>query len=609
MDVRSHYAVADAFAEAWRLKLPLVAIHVATLVLFAAILTPLAGLALSGALLLSGEPALTDKDIAHFFLSPAGAVVMTALAALYLALQVVGIAAKMSVLSAEHAQRSAGTLAALRLVVAQGPRLVRFALGLVLRVAVFVLPALAIAGACALLLLGEYDINFYLSARPPEFLAAVGIGAVTLAVLAVLLVPRLLGWTLALPLVLFEDAAPGTSFKDSAHAMQGRRMQLFRRIVLWALAALALSLIVGALTAAAARGALALSGSEIDRLAALLLGVLALYVVASSLVAALTSGALAHILLDEAGWPEPFHRATQRPRVGLWSTVAVGLVVVAALSGLAAPRIAPPEEIAVIAHRGGAADRPENTLAAMELGIEQGADWLEIDVQENADGEVIVVHDSDFMKTAGVATKVWDVTAEELATIDIGSWFSPDYADARVPLLSDVLEAARDKSKVLIELKYYGHDIALSEKVAEIVDALGMADQVAAMSLDPRQAARMKDTRPDWSVGLLAATSLGRLDRREADFLAVSTALASPGLLRRMEEAGRPVYVWTVNDAPAMARYATMGVSGLITDRPALARTVLEDLATLSPAERLALVLSDRLGLDMSTPASAPDGS
>ena len=72
------------------------------------------------------------------------------------------------------------------------------------------------------------------------------------------------------------------------------------------------------------------------------------------------------------------------------------------------------DRVEVIAHRGAAAARPENTMAAIERGIEDGADWIEIDVQETADGEVVVFHDSDFMRLAHVDRKIWEVTAAEL---------------------------------------------------------------------------------------------------------------------------------------------------------------------------------------------------
>ncbi len=233
----------------------------------------------------------------------------------------------------------------------------------------------------------------------------------------------------------------------------------------------------------------------------------------------------------------------------------------------------------------------------MEEAILQGADWLEIDVQEDATGRVVVAHDSDFMKLAGNPLKVWDATPETLAPVDIGSWFDPLYADQRVPTLREVLELARGRAKVLVELKYYGHDEQLSARVAEIVEQTDMVDQTAFMSLKVKQVADMRVVRPAWRTGLLAATAIGDLSQHDADFLAVSTALASPGFVSRAHAAGKQVYVWTVNDPVVAAAMLSLGVDGLITDEPGLIRQVLEQRAAMRPGQRLALRLSHLFGL------------
>ena len=110
------------------------------------------------------------------------------------------------------------------------------------------------------------------------------------------------------------------------------------------------------------------------------------------------------------------------------------------------------DEVVVIAHRGASKAAPENTLAAFKAAIAQSTDWVELDVQENADGVVIVAHDSDFMRFARNRLKVWNATTEELRHIDIGSWFAPEFSDERTPTLRHALELARGRAGVVIEL-------------------------------------------------------------------------------------------------------------------------------------------------------------
>ncbi len=75
-----------------------------------------------------------------------------------------------------------------------------------------------------------------------------------------------------------------------------------------------------------------------------------------------------------------------------------------------------------IAHRAGAEMAPENTLAAIEEASHAKADYAEIDVQETKDGELIVLHDSNFKRTTGVDKNVWDVNYNEVKTYDAGSF-------------------------------------------------------------------------------------------------------------------------------------------------------------------------------------------
>jgi glycerophosphoryl diester phosphodiesterase len=202
------------------------------------------------------------------------------------------------------------------------------------------------------------------------------------------------------------------------------------------------------------------------------------------------------------------------------------------------------------------------------------------------------------MKLAGVPLQVADATLAEVRALDVGARFHPDFAGVAVPTLAEALEAVRGRAKLLIELKHYGRAVRLEERVAGIVEAAGMAEDVAVMSLDHRSAARMKALRPEWRVGVLAATALGDLARLDADFLAVGTRLARAPLIRRAESAGRDLYVWTVNDPVAMSRFASLGAAGLITDDPGLARAVLAERAEMTAAERLALLAADLFGVE-----------
>ena len=123
-----------------------------------------------------------------------------------------------------------------------------------------------------------------------------------------------------------------------------------------------------------------------------------------------------------------------------------------------------------------------------------------------------------------------------------------------------------------------------------------MADACIFMSLDHDMVRTMKRLRPSWRSGVLVAKALGDLTSLRADFLAVERNLATPRFVRRAHRAGQEVYVWTVNDPAWMLGGMSRGVDGLITDKPDLARQVVERRARMSDTQRLLVALLVRFG-------------
>ncbi|TMV10270.1 glycerophosphodiester phosphodiesterase [Ruegeria sediminis] len=598
--------VTSAYAGSWARRWVFVPLYLVLRLLALAVIAPGLAIAVNLAVSLSDQSALTDQDIAMFILSPVGFLAALVLLSLLLVAEVLGFAVMAACLRMGETDLWRAGRAALALVLARLPGLLGFALRFVLRVLLLVLPFAAVAALIAWWTLTEYDINYYLTFHPPAFWVAAILIGIVLLVMAWVLIRRLSSWALSLHLVLFERTAPGAAFGESAKLMEGRRGRLKIQIVLWLVVRVAIATAIG-LVAGLVLQMVPLRADANLRLALTIsLVVVILWTLAGLVLAATALGALA-VLLD--GF---FEGDVQPVPVSETGNLRSRLIGLAALSGLAVlagtwlsanmlERVQTQDEVEVIGHRGAAASRPENTMASVLKAIDDGADWVEIDVQETADGEVVVAHDSDFMKLAGVDLKVWDATMADLDGIDIGSWFDPEYADERAPTLRDVLAAARGHAKVIIELKYYGHDVDLENRVAEIVEDLGMQDQVAIMSLKYPAVQKMRALRPDWRTGVLAATAVGDLAGLDSDFIAVSAGMASPGLIRAVHDAGKDFYVWTVNDPLQMSSMASMGVDGLITDEPALARRVLEIRAELGPAERLLLWLASEFGMEIDT--------
>ncbi|WP_170402844.1 glycerophosphodiester phosphodiesterase family protein [Ruegeria arenilitoris] len=601
-------AVTSAYKKAWARRRVFVPIYIAVRLLLVALIAPGVAITVNLAVSLSNQTALTDQAIAAFILSPVGFVAAIAVLSLFLLAEVFVFSVMAGSLRMGESDPWRAGSSAIGLILSRLPALFGFAVRFVLRVLILILPFAVVAAVIAWWTLTEYDINYYLTFHPPSFwIAVVLIGAVGL-VMAWVLIRRLSAWALGLHLVLFEAVHPAHAFNVSATRMEGKRGRLKIELAIW----LILRLIIAGLIAWVAGLLFAivpLQGASHLRLALIYsLLVAGVWSLAGLVLAATALGGLA-VLLDgffEIRTEEPPHPEPGSLRIPLFAIL--GAAAVAVLVGLwfgqhLLERIQAPDRAEVIGHRGAAALRPENTMASVLKAIEDGADWVEIDVQESADGVVVVAHDSDFMKLAGVNLKVWDATMEDIAQIDIGSWFGPEYADERTPTLREVLEAAKGKSKVIIELKYYGHDVDLENRVAAIVEDLQMQDDIATMSLKYPAVQKIKKLRPEWRAGVLAATAVGDLTGLEGDFIAVNAAMATPGLVRSVQDAGKDIYVWTVNDPLQMSAMASMGVDGLITDRPAMANEVLRLRAEMGPAERLLLWLATTFGMSVDTQA------
>ena len=567
------------------------------IILFAPLVSLLGRLLLG----LSDQPALADQDIAWFLLSPAGITALVLLAALVIAILGFEQASLMTLGAARSQGLHPGTLGVLRHTATNARSIFAFAVRLVLRVLLLTLPFLAASAAIAWFLLTDYDINYYLTEQPTEFwIAAVIIGLLLLMMLSIL-VSRLLAWSMALPLVLFAGVEPKRSFAESERFINGHKRSLLKVLVLWVLLALILSAVVVAVIQRL--GAWIVPGffDSIEWLVPVLGGLVLLWMLGNFVVTVFTTGSLAYVLFtfyERHASSEQIASlkaiARQQPARGLRLSAPVlglllaGATVIAILVGnwlLNGIQIS--DQVTIVAHRGAAGKAPENTLASIRQAIADQTDWVEIDVQESADGEVVVVHDSDFMKLANVNLKVWEGTLSQLREIDIGSWFDPQFAAERVPTLVEVLDAAKGKAGVVIELKYYGHDQQLEQRVVDIVEQAGMTDKVAIMSLKYEGIQKIRALRPDWTIGLLSATAIGNLASLDVDFLAVASGMATPGFIRRSHDQGKQVFVWTLNDAVSLSRMMSLGVDGVITDEPALAREVMAERADLNPAERL----------------------
>jgi glycerophosphoryl diester phosphodiesterase len=592
-----------AFLAGWKRFL---AVHVAISVLVFTILTPATGLLLRLAVQLSGSAALSDQDILFFALSPAGAVSLLVLGSLFSIIVFLEHAALLVVALSLNRARDVPMTATLRFLAGRTAKMFRLALLVLLRVLLNLLPFVVLLFLVYRWLLAEYDINYYLAERPPEWRLALTLGAVIGATALANLLRLFINWIFCLPLALFTSRGPAQSLADSRAVVRGHWARIGAWLAFWLVASLLLTAAVSGLLGIAGMYLIPLAVSSVKSLL-LALGLISLTgFVLYFAISLASSGWLSLLIVKlfrERGLrvesaPQAIGETGEgrlllgSPRV-LGGLLAAGFVVAVALAFVFVERLRFATPTEVVAHRGASAAAPENTLAAVQLAIDSGAHWVEIDVQETADGSIVVIHDSDLKKVGGSALNVRGSTLEQLRAVDIGSWFGPEFADQRIPTLEEVLSLSKGRIGVNIELKYYGGEVALEQRVIDIVEQTGMTDQVVAMSLSYQGIQKLRRLRPDWTVGLLSSVAIGQLAALDVDFLALNGRAATRRLIRQAHQHGKQVMVWTVNDAIAMASAIGRGADALITDEPALATTVLYEFDQLEPSQRLLIQLAD----------------
>ncbi|MEW6567397.1 MAG: glycerophosphodiester phosphodiesterase family protein [Chloroflexota bacterium] len=237
----------------------------------------------------------------------------------------------------------------------------------------------------------------------------------------------------------------------------------------------------------------------------------------------------------------------------------------------------------VIAHRGASRRAPENTLAAFRLAADLGADATELDVKLTADGQVVVMHDQTLDRTTDGSGRVADHTLADIKALEAGAHFSPQFAGEPVPTLEEVFQAIGSRLLVNVELGNYATPRdRLPEATVEVVRRCGMHERVVLSSFNPVALRRARAADPAIAVGLLLMPRQPAWQRllfywlAPKDFLHLNEALISPRAVSGQARAGRPVIAWTVNDPKRIEELLRIGVHGVISDEPDVARSVVQ---------------------------------
>jgi glycerophosphoryl diester phosphodiesterase len=236
----------------------------------------------------------------------------------------------------------------------------------------------------------------------------------------------------------------------------------------------------------------------------------------------------------------------------------------------------------IFAHRGASAHAPENTLAAFELALEQGADAIELDAKLTADGQVVVIHDATVDRTTDARGKVKELSLASLRSFSAGAFFASRFSAEKIPLLEEVFEAVGRRTFINVELTNYNSPRDhLVESACMLVKRFNLQKRVMFSSFFASNLSKARSYLPEVPCGLLALNGLAGAWQRSFGYAFGNYAALHPNLvdvtpqqIQRVHRLKGRVHVWTVNAEAEMRRLFGWGVDGIFTDDPALALRV-----------------------------------
>ncbi|MGW0133709.1 glycerophosphodiester phosphodiesterase [Streptomyces sp. NPDC003299] len=254
----------------------------------------------------------------------------------------------------------------------------------------------------------------------------------------------------------------------------------------------------------------------------------------------------------------------------------------------------------VIAHRGASAYAPENTLPAIDKAAALGFRWVENDVQRTKDGRLVVIHDDSLKRTTNVEDvfpdrapwKVKDFTYAEIARLDAGSWFGPEYVGTRVPTLAEYMRRVEhNHQNLLLELKNPEFYPGIEQQTLKVLantgwlDAPYVAGRLVVQSFNADSVRTVHQLKPAVKTGFLGTPNLtdlpgyaGFVDQINPTYGSISASYVNA--VHALAGAhGTPLEVstWTVDDAASAKKVVGYGVDGIISNKPDVVRAALQE--------------------------------
>lgn len=244
--------------------------------------------------------------------------------------------------------------------------------------------------------------------------------------------------------------------------------------------------------------------------------------------------------------------------------------------------------VEAVVHRLGGDLDIENTLEGQEAALELGAGAAETDIQRTKDGEYIIFHDGTLKRMCGMPDRPCDLTLDEIRSIEMQTVTGEV---RKIPTLEEVLDKAKGREVLYLELKGVTADEQMADDVIAMVKEKGMEQDCILISMNYHVIRYIDRSYADIRCGYLYFFAYGNESRLEADLLMSQSNVINPSKTSAIHRAGKQLYCWTVNSRRTAKAMIRRRVDGIISDRYDIIASVLDHLESRTDYERIMDVL------------------
>jgi len=236
-------------------------------------------------------------------------------------------------------------------------------------------------------------------------------------------------------------------------------------------------------------------------------------------------------------------------------------------------------------HRGAAGEAPENTIAGIRHAIERGVRRVEIDLRLSADKQIVIVHDNNAKRTAGVNKQIARLTASELSRLDARQFGTPwpRKTACGIPTLQRYLKSTPEIKCYQLEVKLdkSSEHALMIEKIGALFPSKSSTKKIVVTSFDYPFLAKLRQQFPHIPIGVISYKTNALSIARDLDcqYFCINTKIAKPKFIEKIRKTDMHLSIWTVNSPEQIKTLYELGVDSIISDYPSMAIPLINSLS------------------------------